>query len=144
MRFPHTWGGLSARGHAFSGSSRPEGRQPAGLPVPQRSAFHVDDLPASSRLDALKARPRPEKAAPRTKGTTQSLPHSLVLILLLALPLSAADTVIQNATVLTITKGTFHGSVVIRDGKIVDAGEKVMVPQGARVIDAAGQYIMPG
>ena len=52
--------------------------------------------------------------------------------------------VIENATVLTVTKGTFKGSVIIRDGKIVEAGEKVLVPQGARVIDAAGQYIMPG
>src|SRR5437763_11069382 len=64
--------------------------------------------------------------------------------LLLALPLLAADTVIQNATVLTITKGTFHGSVVIRDGKIVEAGEKVMAPAGAKIIDASGQYVMPG
>src|SRR5450755_1627212 len=64
--------------------------------------------------------------------------------LLLALPLAGADTVIQNANVLTITKGTFHGSILIRDGKIVEAGEKVMVPAGAKVIDAAGQYVMPG
>ena len=65
-------------------------------------------------------------------------------LFLLALPLAAATTVIQNANVLTITKGSFHGSVLIRDGKIVEAGEKVMVPEGARVIDAAGQYVMPG
>ena len=65
-------------------------------------------------------------------------------LLLLALPLAAATTVIQNANVLTITKGSFHGSILIRDGKIAEAGEKVMVPEGARVIDAAGQYVMPG
>ena len=46
--------------------------------------------------------------------------------------------VIQNANVLTVTKGTFRGSVVIRDGKIVEVGEKVMVPPGAQIIDAAG------
>jgi len=64
--------------------------------------------------------------------------------LALALPSMAADIVIQNGTVLTITKGTFHGSVVIRDGKIADAGEKVMVPPGANIIDAGGQFVMPG
>src|SRR5207245_134602 len=64
--------------------------------------------------------------------------------LAMAMPLIAADTVIQNATVLTITKGTFHGSILIRDGKIAEAGEKVMVPPGAKIIDAAGQYVMPG
>ncbi len=65
-------------------------------------------------------------------------------LFLLALPLAAATTVIQNANVLTITKGSFYGSILIRDGKIVEAGEKVLVPEGARVIDAAGQYVMPG
>ena len=40
-----------------------------------------------------------------------------LLVLVLALPLMAADVVIQNATVLTVTKGTFHGSIVIHDGK---------------------------
>ena len=68
----------------------------------------------------------------------------ILVPLLLALPLAAADIVIQNGTVLTITKGTFHGSVVIRGGKITDAGEKVMVPPGAKVIDASGEYVMPG
>ena len=70
---------------------------------------------------------------------------SRFVLFLLALPLAAGPaTVIQNATVLTVTRGTFHGSILIRDGKIAEAGEKVMVPEGARVIDAAGQYVMPG
>jgi imidazolonepropionase-like amidohydrolase len=66
------------------------------------------------------------------------------ILLLLALPLFAADTVIQNANVLTITKGSFRGSILIRDGRILEAGEKVMAPQGAELIDAGGQYVMPG
>jgi imidazolonepropionase-like amidohydrolase len=66
-------------------------------------------------------------------------------LLLMALPLWAAPaTIIQNATILTVTKGTFKGSILIRDGKIVAAGDKVTTPEGARVIDAAGQYVMPG
>ncbi|MCS6953834.1 MAG: amidohydrolase [Bryobacterales bacterium] len=52
--------------------------------------------------------------------------------------------VIQNAQVLTVTKGSFRGSVVIRNGKIAEAGEKTLVPLGAHVIDAGGQYLMPG
>src|SRR5580700_1719503 len=68
-----------------------------------------------------------------------------IALFLLVLPLAAGETtVIRNATVLTVTKGTFQGSILIRDGKIVEAGEKVLVPEGARVIDAAGQYVMPG
>jgi imidazolonepropionase-like amidohydrolase len=64
---------------------------------------------------------------------------------LLTWPLLAGPvTVIRNANVLTITKGTYQGSILIRDGKIVEAGEKVLVPDGARIIDAGGGYVMPG
>ena len=62
-----------------------------------------------------------------------------------ALAMAAAPTVIQNATVLTVTKGTLkNGSILIRDGKIAEVGEKVAVPAGAKVIDAGGQFVMPG
>ena len=45
---------------------------------------------------------------------------------------------------MTVTKGTLQGSVVIKDGKIAEVGEKVMIPQNATIIDAAGQYVIPG
>jgi imidazolonepropionase-like amidohydrolase len=71
--------------------------------------------------------------------------NKILLVALIALAPAGADTiVIQNATVMTVTHGTFKGSVVVKDGKITDAGEKVLVPQGARIIDAAGQYLIPG
>ena len=62
-----------------------------------------------------------------------------------ALACSAETIVIQNATVWTMGKaGKFVGSVVITDGKIAEVGEKVMVPQGAKIIDATGQHLIPG
>lgn len=52
---------------------------------------------------------------------------------------------IQNATILTITHGNIeHGSILIRDGKIAAVGNDLKVPDGAMVIDATGQYVMPG
>jgi imidazolonepropionase-like amidohydrolase len=58
---------------------------------------------------------------------------------------AAAPIVIQNATVLTVTKGTIdNGSVLVRDGKIAEVGPNVKVPPGATVIDASGQFLMPG
>jgi imidazolonepropionase-like amidohydrolase len=52
---------------------------------------------------------------------------------------------IQNATILTVTQGTIeHGSILIRDGKIAAVGADVQAPTGATVIDAAGQFIIPG
>ncbi len=66
------------------------------------------------------------------------------LALAAAAALAAPPIVIRNANVLTVTKGRFQGSILVRDGKIVEAGPKVLVPDDARVIDASGQYVMPG
>ena len=37
-----------------------------------------------------------------------------------------------------------HGTVVIRDGKIVAVGANVSVPAGAQTIDATGKWVTPG
>ena len=59
--------------------------------------------------------------------------------------LRAEVTVIKNATIMSeSSKGTFKGSILVRDGKIAEVGETVMVPQGATVIDANGQWVTPG
>jgi len=58
--------------------------------------------------------------------------------------LGAPPTLIRNANVITVTKGSFYGSILIRDGKIAALGPDVTAPEGATVIDAAGQYVMPG
>jgi len=69
----------------------------------------------------------------------------LLLAAALAIAPATAETiVIQNATIMTVTHGTIKGSVVVKDGKIAEVGEKVMVPSGATVIDAGGQYVTPG
>ena len=63
----------------------------------------------------------------------------------LAATLSAATPiVIQNATILTVTKGTLTGSILIRDGKIAAVGETIMAPPGATVINGTGLFVMPG
>ena len=37
-------------------------------------------------------------------------------------PCAPQTIVIKNATVMTVTKGTFKGSVVVKDGKIARGG----------------------
>jgi imidazolonepropionase-like amidohydrolase len=69
---------------------------------------------------------------------------SIITALIAVAPLCAQTIVIQNATIMTVTKGTVKGSVLVKDGKIAEVGEKVLVPQGAKIIDAAGQYVIPG
>jgi imidazolonepropionase-like amidohydrolase len=57
----------------------------------------------------------------------------------------ASVILIQNATILTVSHGTVeHGSILIKDGKIAEVGASVKAPKDAQVIDAAGQYVMPG
>jgi imidazolonepropionase-like amidohydrolase len=77
----------------------------------------------------------------------------LCLIYFLGLPLADAATppdapaviVIQNATILTISHGTIeHGSILIKDGKIAEVGQTVKAPKDAQVIDAVGQFVIPG
>ncbi len=74
-------------------------------------------------------------------------------ICFLCLPLAQAATlpdapaviVIQNATILTVSHGTIErGSILIKDGKIAEVGPTVKAPKDAQVIDAAGQFVIPG
>ena len=37
-----------------------------------------------------------------------------------------------------------HGTVLIDGGKIVEAGQRIAVPAGATVVDAAGKVVFPG
>ncbi len=64
-----------------------------------------------------------------------------------ALPVTggAGATLIKNATVLTVTKGTLKNTdVLIQNGKIAQVGQNIAAPAGATVIDATGKYLMPG
>ena len=54
-------------------------------------------------------------------------------------------TLIRNATVLTVTRGTLENTdVLLRNGKIAQIGKNLQAPSGAEVIDATGKYVMPG
>ena len=64
-----------------------------------------------------------------------------------ATPPADADSVIliENATILTVSHGIIeNGSILIKDGKIAELGSSIKAPTGARVIDATGQFVMPG
>jgi len=58
---------------------------------------------------------------------------------------SSGSTLIKNATVLTVTKGTLQNTdVLLQSGKIAQIGQNLAAPAGARVVDATGKYVMPG
>jgi imidazolonepropionase-like amidohydrolase len=55
------------------------------------------------------------------------------------------DTLIRNATVLTVSHGTLNATdVLIRAGKIAAVGQNLQAPSGARVIDGTGKFVLPG
>jgi imidazolonepropionase-like amidohydrolase len=57
----------------------------------------------------------------------------------------AGATLIKNATVLTVTKGTLQNTdLLLQNGKIAQIGQNLATPAGARVIDATGKWVMPG
>ncbi len=52
---------------------------------------------------------------------------------------------IHNATILTASHGTIDkGDILIKDGKIAAVGSNLKAPSDAQVIDASGQFVMPG
>ena len=52
---------------------------------------------------------------------------------------------IKGGKIFTITKGVIKkGTILIDEGKIVDIGADVTIPDGAEVIDAEGKIVMPG
>jgi len=81
------------------------------------------------------------------KRTILSALLMLAVAALVAPAAGAQDqvTLIKNATVLTVTRGTIeNGDVLIRNGKIAAVGKNLKAPAGATVIDATGMYLLPG
>jgi imidazolonepropionase-like amidohydrolase len=68
------------------------------------------------------------------------------LLLTVAAPAAAQTIAIVNGTLATGDgSGPVQGgTVVIRDGKVVAAGQGVQVPADAQVIDASGKWVTPG
>jgi imidazolonepropionase-like amidohydrolase len=58
---------------------------------------------------------------------------------------AATETLIRNATVITISRGTLANTdILLRNGKIAGVGQNLKAGERARVIDATGKYVMPG
>jgi imidazolonepropionase-like amidohydrolase len=57
----------------------------------------------------------------------------------------AQDLALKGGTILTITNGTIeNGTIIIQNGKITNVGKDVQIPNGIKVIDVTGKYVMPG
>ena len=58
---------------------------------------------------------------------------------------TSQETLIRNATVLTVTRGTLENTdVLLRNGKIAGVGKNLNASANARIIDGTGKFVMPG
>lgn len=70
---------------------------------------------------------------------------TLAFLLLSASVASAQTVAITNGRVHTVSGATIeNGTVVIQNGKITAVGANVVVPGGARIINASGKVVTPG
>jgi len=68
-------------------------------------------------------------------------------IIVTALPCfsDGGNLLVKNGTILTVTKGSLpKGDLLIIGGVIKDIGENLKAPEGVRVIDASGKFVIPG
>ena len=68
----------------------------------------------------------------------------LAVTLAFAAPATAQTYAIQGGTIHTLAGNTFVGTVVVRDGRILEVGPNVQAPAGAEIVDATGQHVYPG
>lgn len=53
--------------------------------------------------------------------------------------------VIKNGKIMTMENETIeNGMIIVESGKIVSVGNNLKIPEGAKIIDAKGQYVLPG
>ena len=70
---------------------------------------------------------------------------SIVALLALSGTLSAQTVAITGGRVHTAAGAPIeNGTVIIRDGRILQVGANIPVPEGARRIDASGRWVTPG
>jgi imidazolonepropionase-like amidohydrolase len=72
--------------------------------------------------------------------------RAAALAALLGAPAAArAEAVlIRGGTLLTASRGTLEGDLLVIDGRIAEVGGTIPPPAGARVIEARGRFVMPG
>ena len=79
--------------------------------------------------------------------TIKNLLTSAIVLAFVALPAFSAggSILIKNGTILTVTKGVIaRGDILVINGVIKQIGENIPVPEGIKVIDASGKYVIPG
>lgn len=79
------------------------------------------------------------------KNTFLRMFFAIVVFSVTCLVVSGQSSAITNARIVTVSGAVIEkGSVVIRDGLIVDVGAAAKIPADARIFDASGMTVYPG
>ena len=70
--------------------------------------------------------------------------HSVAMTGLATTGAATTSLAVTGAHVVPIEGEPFDGTVLITDGRIAALGPAVTVPDGARVLDAGGRWLLPG
>lgn len=77
--------------------------------------------------------------------TSRWLLRIVLAALLPVLPAAGQDLLLKGGTLLTVTGDTIeNGDILVRDGRIAVIGRDLAAPQGIRVIDVSGRFVLPG
>ena len=69
---------------------------------------------------------------------------ALAAILVVSAAAEAQTYAIRGGTIHTLAGKTFVGTVIVKDGRIVDVGPDVQPPGDAEIVDATGRHVYPG
>ncbi len=102
------------------------------------SAAQTTETAVPGPLSKPKATPKPLAKGMDSHGTLDPFPSTYK-------PLPGVATAIVGATILTAAGQEIeNGTIVFSDGKIVAVGKDVVIPEGARRVDARGKFVTPG
>ncbi|MBN1417479.1 MAG: amidohydrolase family protein [Planctomycetes bacterium] len=82
----------------------------------------------------------------RTKSIRSAFGSAVIACAMLAARVPAAETIaIRGGTIHTMAGDPIpNGTVIVRDGRIADAGAGIAIPDGTRILDATDLVITPG
>lgn len=144
--------GGTSRGAAWSPWSGVLGREAAPSPCQGPSSRRISrDNPSAWPLEDVQLRAEPCSHRGTPARGAWSDPWGL-LVVTPALPLPCSTMMANAATMRILIKGgkvvnddcTLEADVYIENGIIQQVGRELMIPGGAKVIDATGKLVIPG
>lgn len=128
------------RGGRSGPASRGEGQASQGQPSDSRSgeARSGDDVKPSGEGEDVKKEGAKKEETPKPELPTEIEADRHPKLK------TGGDCLLRGATLLPVTGPSLQGDLLVKGGKIAALGVGLKAPEGVKVIDAAGLFVMPG